>query len=50
MFALSIKLRQMFQKELKRQQEERAEQEQALRAGALASKQSAIEDEMGSYF
>lgn len=38
MFALSIKLRQMFQKELKRQQDEKAEAEQALRAGALAAK------------
>ena len=50
MFALSIKLRQMFQKELKRQQDEREAQEQALRAGALASKQTEVEEEMGSYF
>ena len=50
MFALSIKLRQMFQKELKRQQEEKAEVEQALRAGALAEKQSEIQAEMDSYF
>ena len=50
MFALSIKVRQMFQKEFLLQKEQAAAREQELRAQGAQAVQNNVADEMAGYF